>query len=283
MENRELKICELYKNGVKNADICKECHCSTNTISKIIDKYGIPRRQKPQNRHKDLSKFKDLNNPETQYWLGYICADGNIGSSVKKVSLFSKDIEVIEKFKNYFGDDVCTFTRKKDQLHEAYICSKELCEYFENELNIPPNKSSILNPNIEYTKNFILGYFDGDGWICSSTKERTRYECGIVSGSEIFIDKIKEQIDKAGIYCTKIKENSEGTIFRLRIDRKSESEKFYRWLYSDAVVCLNRKFEKFVALYGDIKKKESGELLENLENQQPSQPLTKLEGSETNS
>lgn len=35
----ELKICELYKNGAKSKDICKECHCSTNTLSKIIDKY----------------------------------------------------------------------------------------------------------------------------------------------------------------------------------------------------------------------------------------------------
>ena len=40
----ELKICSLYKEGITCKNICTICHCSTNTISKIIDKYNIPRR-----------------------------------------------------------------------------------------------------------------------------------------------------------------------------------------------------------------------------------------------
>lgn len=284
MENREEKICELYKKGVKSSEICKECHCSTNTISKILEKHGIPKRQ-PKKMKKDLSKFYDLDNPETQYWIGYICADGNIVYDLDKrhyrVSLYSKDKEVIDKFVKYFGEsNLNTFTRKSDGLHQVYVDSKELAKYFVEELNIVPNKSLTLNPNIKYTPNFILGYFDGDGWITNSTSNRIRYECGIVSGSEIFIDKIKSILDSENIYNVKVIEDDH--MYRLRIDRKLDSEKFYKWLYKDYVVCLSRKLNIFVALYGNIKKK-SGELLENLENQQPSQPLTKLEGSETNS
>ena len=39
MENieRELKIVELYKQGITQKQICKECKCSTNTISDVID------------------------------------------------------------------------------------------------------------------------------------------------------------------------------------------------------------------------------------------------------
>jgi hypothetical protein len=286
MENRELKICELYKNGVKSSDICKECHCSTNTISKILDKYNIPKRQ-PKKMKKDLSKFYDLDNPETQYWIGYICADGNIVYDLDKrqyrVSLYSKDYEIIDKFIKYFGkENVSVFTSKKD-LHQVYIDSKELASYFINTLNIIPNKSLVLDPNIPYTSNFILGYFDGDGWITNSTEERIRYECGIVSGSEIFIDKVKEIIDSLGIYCNKSIDKEDGHIFRININKKSESEKFYKWLYKDSVVYLSRKFNNFVALYGNIKENKLGELLENSENQQPSIPLTKDEGSETNS
>ena len=76
-ENKENLICKLYKEGIKNSDICKQCHCSTNTISKIIDKYNIPRRA-VRKTNKDFTKFYNLDNPETQYWIGYICADGNI-------------------------------------------------------------------------------------------------------------------------------------------------------------------------------------------------------------
>lgn len=284
MENRELKICELYKNGVKSSEICKECHCSTNTISKILKKYGISQRQ-PKKMKKDLSKFYDLDNPETQYWLGYICADGNIVYDLEKrhyrISLYSKDKEIIDKFVKYFGqDNLNTFTKKTNGLHQVYIDSKELAKYFIEELNIVPNKSLVLNPNVEFTTNFILGYFDGDGWITNSTSDRIRYECGIVSGSEFFIDKIKNILDTQHIYNVKVLENKH--IYRIRIDRKSDSEKFYKWLYKDSVVCLSRKLNNFVALYGDIKENKSEELLENLDNQQPSQPLTKLESSETN-
>ena len=50
------------------------------------------------------------------------------------------------------------------------------------------------------------------------------------------------------------------------------------------VVYLSRKLRNFVALYGNIENKKLGELQEILkENLQPSIPLTKDEGSETNS
>lgn len=287
MEEKELKICELYKSGMKTSDICKECHCSTNTIGKIIDKYGIPRRQKIHKVKKDLSKFYDLTNPETQYWIGFICADGNINyninSKIYKVSLFSKDIEVINKFVKYFGEEnVCTHTRKQNGVHEAYINSKELCEYFINTLNITPNKSLSLNPNIEYTNNFILGYFDGDGCIRNSNEKQVRYECNITCGSLLFLEKIKEKLDEQNIYSVYYK-HDDSNAYKIRIDRKEDSNKFYKWLYKDAVVCLSRKLKNFVQLYGNIENKKLGELLEIQENQQPSTPLTKCEGSTTNS
>ena len=266
-QEKELKICELYKNGVKNSDICKECHCSTNTISKIIDKYQIPRRQKNHNVNKDLSKFYDLSLPETQYWLGFICADGNINynltSRLYKVSLFSKDIEVIDKFIKYFGEDVvCTHTRKQNGVHEAYICSKKLCEYFIETLNITPNKSLTLDPNIEYTSNFILGYFDGDGCIRNSNEDKKRYECNITCGSLIFLNKIAEKLEENDIYYIYYK-HDDSNAYKIRIDRKEDSEKFYKWLYKNAVVCLSRKLNNFVALYGNIENEKLGELLEN--------------------
>ena len=266
MTEQEKLICELYQQGVKNADICKQCHCSTNTISKVIDANGIPRRAKVKNYKKDLSKFKDLSSPETQYWLGYICADGNVefntSNRVYKVSLYSKDYEVVEKFQNYFGD-IVSIHNKKNGMFEAYISCKELCEYFINELNITPNKSLSLNPNIEYTNNFILGFFDGDGSIVSSTDERTRYESNFTSGSLIFLEKIKEQLDKAGIYSVYYKHN-DCNAYKLRIDRKEDSRKLYKWMYKDQIPCLSRKLDKFVALFGNLEVKESSELREQI-------------------
>jgi hypothetical protein len=282
----ELKICKLYKEGVKTKDIYSECHCSSNTVSKILDKYGIPKRQ-IHNTNKDLSKFYNLDSPETQYWLGFICADGNIeynkNSRIYKVSLFSKDLEVINKFIKYFGkENVNTHTRKQNGIYEAYINSKKLCEYFVNELNITPNKSLKLNPNIEFTNNFILGYFDGDGCIRNSSEKQIRYECNITSGSLSFLEKIKEKLDEQGIYSCYYK-HSDCNAYKLRIDRKEDSKKFYKWLYKDAVVCLLRKLKNFVALYGNIENKKLGELQELVgESAAKPEPQKALEGSTTN-
>ena len=89
-----LEILEAYKTKESVKSICRRFAISTNTLSKYVDEANIPKRAKKQQIKKDLSKFKDLDNPELQYWIGYICADGSIQYSLKhrvyKVSLFSK-------------------------------------------------------------------------------------------------------------------------------------------------------------------------------------------------
>lgn len=279
------KICTLYKGGVKVSTIAKECTCSTNTISAVLDEYNIPKRIKKRLINKDLSKFKDLNSPETQYWLGYLCADGNIEYSDKykvyKVSLFSKDKEIIDKYYKYFGEMV-TITMRPSKLYEAYISSKELCSYFVNTLNIVPNKSLILNPNVPFTSNFILGYFDGDGCIRNSLHNKVRYEANITCGSKIFIDKLYNIFINNGIYCT-IYKHKDCNAYKIIINRMEDSKRLYHFLYSDSVVCLSRKLNNFVALYGNIEHK-LGELQENIGKSATKQESQNaLEGSTTNS
>lgn len=255
------KIIEMYNSGVILSKICKECRVSTNTVSKILVKNNIPFRSEGHIRtNKDFSKFYDLTNPETQYWIGYICADGNIVYNVDKgayrVSLFSKDKEVIDKFIKFCGKDMACVHTNSNGVIGALINSKELSYYFINTLNIPPNKSLILNPNLEYTSNFILGYFDGDGCIRNSSEKQVRYECNITCGSKIFIDKIKEVLDIHNIYSI-IYKHPECNAYKIRIDRKEESRKFYKYLYTNMVVCLSRKLNNFVALFGNIEDNNS--------------------------
>lgn len=264
MENRKSEIAELYKRGVSLKEICTKCRCSTNTISKILDEFNIQKRAKRKS-NKDLSKFFDLNAKETQYWIGYICADGNIQYDPKyrtyKVSLFSKEEEPINNFIKYFGENTVSLHKRKTGMLEAYINSKELCEYFINVLNITPNKSLTLDPHVELTPNFILGYFDGDGCIRNSSETQVRYECNITCGSKKFIDRIKEILDYNGIYSI-IYKHTDSEAYKIRIDRKDESRKFYKFLYRDKVTCLSRKLNNFAALFGNLEEESPSELLE---------------------
>lgn len=155
----------------------------------------------------------------------------------------------MEKFQNYFGNIVKRYNRKNSNVMECAIHSKELCEYFINVLNITPNKGLNLGPSVEFTTNFLLGYFDGDGSIANSTEDRIRYESKITSGSLTFINKVKKILDDADIYSVI---RQKGNAFDISIERKAESEKFYKFLYKNRVTCLTRKLNNFVALYGNI-------------------------------
>ena len=281
----ELELIKDYQSGMKTTEMVKKHHCSTTTITKIIDANNIPRRAKKANRHKDLNRFYLLSEPETQYWLGYICADGNVQYSVEtgmyKLSLFSKDVEVIDKFVGYFGqDNVGRHTRKQNGINEVYICSKELCKYLVEELNIVPNKSLVLNPNLEYTSHFIRGYFDGDGCIRSNAST-VRYEVKFTSGSKCFLDSVKATLDIEGITC-RISKRKDCNAYDLLVYNKDNIALLYQYLYKDASVYLGRKHDIFVALCGKPTSDNRVNCGDDVDNPQPIQQLTELTGSTTN-
>jgi DNA-binding transcriptional regulator WhiA len=183
---------------------------------------------------------------ESQYWLGYICADGNIQYSKKhrvyKVSLFSKDKEIIDKFMLFMGDRCHYYLRKQNGIHEAYINSKQLCEYL-IELNIGPNKGLILNPNVELTSDFLRGHFDGDGSI-----RKGRKECKITCGSKVFVSRISKKLNELEIYYTI---RTKGNAQDICIERAKSCEKLLHFLYQNSTLYLERKYLQYVALFGN--------------------------------
>jgi hypothetical protein len=52
--------------------------------------------------------FKNLNDPNVQYWLGWLATDGYISHSENRItlSLSIKDIDVIEKFRDFVSPNL---------------------------------------------------------------------------------------------------------------------------------------------------------------------------------
>ena len=92
-------------------------------------------------------------------------------------------------------------------------------------------------------------------------EKQKRYECNITCASKDFIDKLKSILDSKGIYSI-IYQHSDCNAYKIRIDRKEDSKKFYEFLYKDAKTYLERKRNNFVALFGNLEEKESDELRE---------------------
>lgn len=190
--------------------------------------------------------FKD--DEESTYWLGYLCADGSIQHNttyrVYKVSLFSKDKEIIDKFMEFMGERCNYHLRKQNGIHEAYINSRQLTSYLIDTYNITPNKGLTLNPNITINRHFLRGLFDGDGSI-----RKNRKECKITSGSKVFVDRISKHLKELNVYHTI---RSKGNAYDICIERAKDNKAFLTYLYEGSNIYLDRKYKQYVALYGNI-------------------------------
>lgn len=278
-ENQESieKFIQMYEKGISNKEIGDYFGIKPNTVCYWAKKLGCKMRGSGK-KNKYHNPFEQQS-PERDYWLGYLFADGHIQRGV--IDLYSVDIEVIESYKNFVqGIGTITtenYTVNSGEIHTIYkyhIYSVDISEWFMNEFNISSTKHHNLNPSIDINWDILRGYFDGDG---SAHKVRG---FTLNSSSEIWIKRIwnfiKEELD------IEAKINQYLECYKLCIWSKEDLIKLIPKLYQNNTFCLERKKIKFEPFISNDNRK-LGELREDCDvNPQPSQPLTKLEGSETN-
>lgn len=278
-ENQESinKFIQMYENGICNKEIGDYFGIKSNTVCYWAKKLGCTMRGSGR-KNKFHNPFKNQS-PERDYWLGYIFADGHVHRGV--IDLYSTDKEVIDayqKFINSIGTLTTeNYTVESGEIHTIYkhhIYSVELSEWFMKEFNIASTKHHNLNPSIELNWDIIRGYFDGDG---SAHKTRG---FTLNSSSREWIYRISDFfIDELGI---EPKINQYLECYKLCVWSKDELQDLIPKLYENNTFCLERKKIRFEPFISNNNRK-LGELREDCDvNPQPSQPLTKLEGSETN-
>lgn len=278
-ENQESieKFIQMYEEGIPNKEIGDYFGIKPNTVCYWAKKLGCKMRGSGK-KNKYQNPFENQS-PERDYWLGYLFADGHIQRGV--IDLYSVDLEVIEAYKN-FVKGIGTITTENyivnsGEIHTIYkyhIYSVDISEWFINEFNVSSTKHHNLNPIVDINWDIIRGYFDGDG---SAHKVRG---FTLNSSSEVWIqriwDYIKEELD------IEAKINQYLECYKLCVWSKDDLSKLIPKLYQNDTFCLERKKIKFEPFISNDNRK-LGELREDWDvNPQPSQPLTKLEGSETN-
>ena len=272
------ELAGMYLDGTPTKEIGEYFGIKANSVCYWVNKLGLPKRGK--------GKFKKIENPfekeshDRDYWLGYIFADGHVHSGW--MQLCSIEREVVDEF-NKFCKNQCTITSEDYEvsdgsihtIYKANLYSKKLTEWFMKKFNISSTKHHNLNPSIKLNWDIIRGYFDGDG---SSHKKGG---LTISSSSKIWIDRLTDFIHTTLNIEPKI--NQYDKCYKLCIWKKEDLRKIVPCLYYNANFYLKYKKDNFEPFISNDDSKQ-GELLEACNgNQQPSQPLTKLEGSETNS
>lgn len=189
--------------------------------------------------------FDDLTHPDTQYVLGFLCADGCVTINPKKcVSFSSKDKEILDKIQKIIPteykvgfDGRSTYQIKiySDKLYNRAI-----------ELGIPERKSLIISYPDWANNHFIRGYFDGDGTVYK-VKNRPAIRCEILSGSREFIIGLERHLQRVGLkyHYRRDEQRYQNTYYKINIHRKSDILRFERLLYSYDSICLLRKRRVF--------------------------------------
>ena len=249
LEKLELLKEEYLSSKITLRNVCKKHNIDRRYASEILKQQGVSLRKKISSND---TIFEKIDTEEKAYWLGFLYADGNVYYKEEKVTyrielgLAEKDLNNIEKFKNFLN---CTNEIKYRESTKSYrlmIPSKKICNDL-IKLGCVPNKSLILTfPTeeqvpLELQKHFIRGYFDGDG---SISYRKSGGSPGIsVMGTLEFLLKLNEVFNNLAAIAKKDKRHLNNT-YTLRF-RVQPGINFLYLIYNDSNIFLTRKYEKY--------------------------------------
>lgn len=258
-------------------------HLSMDKISKIFGygshyysnafkEYDLPARSNSEKGkiytcNKDF--FETINTEEKAYWLGFMYADGYIQSKRKNgnkkigLSLGIADIDHLNKFKNSLdsnceiktyktckgsyveGTKYCRILVTEEKLAQDLI-NKGCVEHKTNVITFP--SENIVPKNLQ--KHFIRGYFDGDGSIwCTTSNNKTIPSYSIDHcGTDEFLTGLMDILIKEEVIQREYKfdKRKEGQIVsRFRFGGNLLAKKFCEYIYSDATIYLERKYDRY--------------------------------------
>lgn len=257
------KIIDMYTNKKSSVKkISNSFGVSSTVITRVLKENGVKLRTVKENGkiyEFDEKYFDSIDTEEKAYWLGFIYADGFVtNGKVLCIKLSMTDIGHLKKFLNALSSNIPIHTYKTGENDKSFSGSNyEYCmvsitsKYMYNSLNklgVVENKTDLIKfPEIEerLEKHFIRGFFDGDGSIYSSDKNKTKhlnYFASIVGNYEM-IDGIRRRLS----IKSKSKINKEkrcNNIYYISYSGRYAMD-FYNIVYKDSSVYLDRKYKKF--------------------------------------
>lgn len=198
-----------------------------------------------------LLNFEKIDTEEKAYWLGFLYADGSVGSTDNRIELglAEKDLHQIEKFKKFLGVNNKIQYRESTKSYRMQVKNKKCKADLIDKGCIPKKSLKLKFPTLEQVpssllRHFIRGYFDGDGWF---TNTESCFQIGII-GTEDFIKGFLNVIEEENIK----NDNKIFTVHREDGAKRyifgaySDVLNFLNYIYKDATVYLDRKYEHYL-------------------------------------
>lgn len=222
--------------------------------SDIKREIGIKRAEEKARKKKKYDYFKNIDSHQKAYFVGLIASDGSVYNKKEKyptaqntmqislktydeyiLDVLHKELNTNRKCSRVTSTGVSTFQIASDEIYN------DLAQY-----GIIPNKTwnlHIKNIPKEFIPSFLLGYFDGDGCISSST---TISKTGVgICGTEPCVKSITKLLDEMGLKYSlcqdKRKYKNDYGFFNITFKNTSEKYCFLKTIYANECDCLYRK------------------------------------------
>ena len=254
----------LYINGMQLKDIASKFNTTYPTVSRLLKQQGvnIDRYTYHFNEH----YFDNIDSQYKAYILGLLWADGcnvtNKNSII--ISLQEKDKGLLEII-NVLTENERPLKLKKlhDKNPKWQNCytlvwqSKYLSSLLES-YGMVNNKSLFLRFPDWLDKNlyshFIRGYFDGDGCISLSKNNNNRSASINMVGTRMFLEEVSKIIKNETDIDVFIKrdERANDPICILRCGIRNDVINILDWLYSNAQIYMQRKYDKYQQFLNNI-------------------------------
>ena len=252
------ELVEKYNNGDSLAKLGRQYNLDPRTVKRILQENGIKiRSQKEQNKYSPQNQrvynindmYFSVQSPNMAYLLGFIAADGCIyeKTNVIKIALSSTDNSFLLKIKEELqSESPIMHYQTKDGYNvselkfSSFQIKKDLADY-----NIIPRKTYNfkfpMKLKKEYYKDFIRGYFDGDGSVSTAGKEAIRWQ--LISHEKDILNHILNYFEEFGIPKVSIYTDHNNNYY---IQYSTTATKhIYDILYYDNCFCLDRKYNKY--------------------------------------
>lgn len=264
-ESIRKEILDRYKEVKIAAFVAKEFNVNINVVLKIGKKFGIMpmKRGDLSRKYKcDFSFFNTINTEEKAYWLGFICADGNLYKNRLNIGIHKNDAHLLERFKKDIqAENPVKIYKTNSRGKEGWIAtiiitSQEMVKDLIN-LGVEPRKTGNLKAEkiLSFIPPFLIrhfyrGFIDGDGCFYSNSDGRPRFS--IVEKGGHLIQKLRDFMVENGIKSLRFPKEQKNNCHHLSYGAIGDLEKIYHILYDDSTVFLKRKrdsLEKGLLLY----------------------------------
>lgn len=254
-------ICERYRHGESMQSLAASYQRGTiKPIKRILEQNGVTLRTNDEAIHKyhcNYHYFDQIDTPNKAYILGFLYADGCNYMNDKnatyhwQIELQRQDEDILKAMMAELEYDgklryVTHHYEHRKDVDSAmfYVCGRHMCEALCH-VGVHPHKTYDTTwpewmPD-ELVPHFLRGLIDGDGCI-------TLQKTVAIYGTDSLIKPMQEVIERLTGIQTRLGHASNVGHTAYCGVRVRDAKRFLDWIYKDADLKLQRKYDRYVSM-----------------------------------